>query len=73
MTHGKKGKMAIRVYPPWTTPTVKQAIKTQQWQLQYFFSFNTNIKLSVVEQKALRRLFGLDGKEMNKQLSLFSN
>lgn len=31
-----KGKMAIRVYPVWDTPTSKQARKTQQWQLPYF-------------------------------------
>ncbi|OMD44771.1 mep operon protein MepB [Paenibacillus borealis] len=31
-----KGKMAIRVYPSWDTPTSKQAIATQSWQLPYF-------------------------------------
>ncbi|MFP3727875.1 MepB family protein [Priestia filamentosa] len=31
-----KGKMAIRVYPSWDSPTSKQAIKTQKWQLPYF-------------------------------------
>ncbi|OMF43323.1 MepB domain containing protein [Paenibacillus sp. BGI2013] len=33
---GKGGKRAIRVYPPWDKPTSKQALKTQQWQLEYF-------------------------------------
>ncbi|OMF16610.1 hypothetical protein BK131_01025 [Paenibacillus amylolyticus] len=33
---GKGGKRAIRVYPPWDNPTSKQALKTQQWQLEYF-------------------------------------
>ena len=38
MSHrGKGGKLAFRVYPPWTKPEAKAAIKTQQWQLQYFF------------------------------------
>ena len=31
-----KGKMAIRVYPSWDSPTSKQALKTQEWQLPYF-------------------------------------
>ncbi len=36
-THGKGGKRAIRIYPPWSRPTAKDAIKTQRWQLPYFF------------------------------------
>lgn len=35
--HGKEGKRGIRVYPPWDVATNKQAIKTQGWQLNYFF------------------------------------
>lgn len=31
-----KGKMAIRVYPSWDSPSNKQAIKTQKWQSPYF-------------------------------------
>lgn len=31
-----KGKMAMRVYPIWDTPTSKQAIATQKWQAPYF-------------------------------------
>ncbi len=31
-----KGKMAMRVYPSWDSPTSKQAMKTQEWQLPYF-------------------------------------
>ncbi len=34
--NGKGGKRAIRVYPLWTKPIAKDAIKTQQWQLQHF-------------------------------------
>ncbi|WP_378186843.1 MepB family protein [Aquimarina sp. W85] len=33
----KEGKRGFRVYPSWDTPTSKQAIGTQQWQLNYFF------------------------------------
>ena len=37
ITDGKKeGKRAIRVYPSWDKPISKQAIKTQNWQLEYF-------------------------------------
>ena len=36
-----KGKMAIRVYPSWDSPTSKQAMKTQQWQLPYFVDMRT--------------------------------
>jgi len=40
----RKGKRGIRVYPPWTMPIAKQAIKTQEWQLRYFYSFNSDVK-----------------------------
>ncbi len=36
------GKRAIRVYPAWTRPTAKDAIKTQAWQLQYFLPLDKN-------------------------------
>ncbi|WP_051743516.1 MepB family protein [Vibrio nigripulchritudo] len=38
----KEGKRAIRVYAPWVTPTVKQAISTQKWQLTQFVSANSD-------------------------------
>jgi hypothetical protein len=31
------GKLAIRIYPPWDKDLNKQALKTQAWQLDYFF------------------------------------
>jgi hypothetical protein len=34
--NGKEGKRAMRIYPPWDTAVNPQAIKTQQWQLDYF-------------------------------------
>jgi len=37
-TANKEGKRATRVYPPWDETTSKQAQKTQQWQLKYFFT-----------------------------------
>lgn len=36
-TNSTKGKMAIRVYPSWDSPTSTVAIQTQHWQLDYFF------------------------------------
>ena len=38
------GKRGVRVYPSWDIPTNKQAEKTQNWQLKYFYSVN-NIDL----------------------------
>lgn len=35
-TEKKDGKRGFRVYPIWDTPTSKQAVKTQVWQLNYF-------------------------------------
>jgi hypothetical protein len=32
----KEGKRGFRVYPPWDLTTNNQAIKTQQWQLEFF-------------------------------------
>ena len=36
-TFSKDGKRGFRVYPIWDTTTTKQATKTQQWQLMYFY------------------------------------
>jgi len=36
-TLSKDGKRGFRVYPIWDTTTTKQAKKTQQWQLKYFY------------------------------------
>ena len=38
--NGVGGKRAIRVYPPWDNVDNKQAIKTQAWQNEYFFSIH---------------------------------
>jgi hypothetical protein len=39
-TDKKEGKRAIRIYPPWDLPKSLQAIKTQNWQLDYFTHLN---------------------------------
>lgn len=36
---GQGGKRAIRVYPPWSKPIARDAVRTQQWQLRHFLSF----------------------------------
>lgn len=35
-----KGKLAFRVYPPWTYPSKYSAIRTQKWQLNYFIDYS---------------------------------
>lgn len=35
----KKGKRAMRIYPPWNITESKQAKNTQNWQLDYFLEF----------------------------------
>ncbi len=49
-----KGKMAIRVYPIWDTPTSKQAIETQKWQLEYFIETD---KTNNLPQQELLKLY----------------
>lgn len=44
-TDKKEGKRGFRIYPIWDTPENKQAKKTQQWQLNYFFEFNSKVNL----------------------------
>ena len=41
-TSQKGGKRGFRVYPSWTKPTSKQAVKTQDWQLNYFIEINNS-------------------------------
>ncbi|MFH7018219.1 MepB family protein [Flavobacterium sp. FlaQc-47] len=44
-TEFKEGKRATRIYPPWDETTNKQAQKTQQWQLNYFYNINPDLDL----------------------------
>ncbi len=37
--NNKGGKRGMRVYAPWDKAENKQAQKTQQWQLNYFFDY----------------------------------
>lgn len=35
-TASQKGKMAMRVYPPWDEPISQQALLTKKWQSLYY-------------------------------------
>ncbi len=39
----KLGKLGFRVYPIWDKVENKQAIKTQKWQLNYFYDFSNEV------------------------------
>ena len=42
----KDGKRGIRVYPSWDSPTSKQAIKTQEWQSDFFLDLGLKLNPS---------------------------
>ena len=47
-TKEKEGKRAFRVYPKWDVAKNKQAIRTQKWQLNYFYELNVSTDLNRV-------------------------
>ena len=49
-TETKEGIRATRVYPPWDETTSKQAQKTQQWQLKYFYEISPNADLDTFKK-----------------------
>lgn len=53
---GEGGKRALRVYPPWSTPTAKDAIRTRQWQLRCFLPTGADVSASAGDR--LRSLLG---------------
>lgn len=55
-TEKKDGKRGFRVYPIWDATSNKQAEKTQQWQLDYFFEINKATNLKKVTELYLQRL-----------------
>jgi hypothetical protein len=55
--NGEGGKRAIRVYPPWDRPTSRQALQTQNWQLDYFLDTSDG---APIDHARARRLFGLE-------------
>ncbi|MGS2810103.1 MepB family protein [Nocardia sp. MW-W600-9] len=51
--HGSGGKRAIRVYPPWSTPTSTQAGNTQRWQLEHFLPIGDASPIDTARARAL--------------------
>lgn len=49
-TKNKEGKRGFRVYPPWDEPTSKQALRSQKWQIQYFYQNNDGLNLNKIRQ-----------------------
>lgn len=47
-TSVKDGKRGFRVYPIWDNPLNKQALKSQEWQLEYFYEISTNLDINKV-------------------------
>ncbi|WP_271855846.1 MepB family protein [Patiriisocius marinus] len=39
----KDGKRGFRIYPSWDNPTSKQALRSQKWQLEYFYILNDTL------------------------------
>ncbi|WP_194850644.1 MepB family protein [Nonlabens antarcticus] len=46
----KEGKRGFRLYPVWAVPNNKQAIRTQKWQLDYFYEINDSLSLERVKK-----------------------
>ncbi len=51
-----RGKLAIRIYPPWDVAVNAQAKRTQAWQLPYFFEIPSN---SICDLGLLKKLFSM--------------
>ena len=49
-TKKKDGKRGFRVYPKWDNAKNKQAKKTQEWQLKYFYEIGSNTDLKIVNK-----------------------
>jgi hypothetical protein len=49
-TDKREGKRAFRVYPGWDLVQSKQALKTQKWQLNYFFEVDEDMDLHKVKE-----------------------
>jgi hypothetical protein len=56
---GLGGKRAIRVYPPWTKPVAKGAIRTQKWQIRCFLPLDRTDTRALVRQLCASILPGL--------------
>lgn len=48
---GQNGKLAFRVYPPWSDTKSKQAVNSQRWQCKFFVPVLPNNKSSLSSAK----------------------
>ncbi|MCG2610833.1 MepB family protein [Flavobacterium sp. SM15] len=55
-TQIRQGKRGFRIYPPWDLAPNKQAQKTQEWQLNYFFEINSDNPVDLERMKLLGSL-----------------
>ncbi len=39
---GREGKRAFRLYPPWSQPQARAAVRSQHWQLQHFLPLDAH-------------------------------
>lgn len=51
-----KGKMAMRVYPPWDQPNNAQGEKTQAWQVTYFMDLSEPAQITTEQLKSSHHL-----------------
>jgi hypothetical protein len=51
--NGTEGKRGFRLYAPWDNPTSKQAVKTQEWQLNYFLALEEGANIDLFKAKQL--------------------
>ncbi|MGW1176480.1 MepB family protein [Kitasatospora sp. NPDC002543] len=51
--NGSGGKRAFRVYPPWATPTNRQASRTQAWQLGFFLHLHQDGPINLARAQEL--------------------
>ena len=49
-TQNKEGKRAFRIYPSWDQPASPQAMRTQKWQLDYFYEIHDEMDIDPVIQ-----------------------
>ncbi len=52
-TDHKEGKRGFRLYTPWDTTNNGQAMKTQQWQSNYFFETDLPVDKMIARLKAI--------------------
>lgn len=49
----RDGKRGIRIYPPWDKTESKQALKTQQWQLDFFINYSIDTEIDHIRLRTL--------------------